>query len=59
MFKALVGKANKDQIGPPNTIRKVLKHRCLKCPHIIHLNLICMNYDKKKGRESNWEFDSR
>jgi hypothetical protein len=42
-----------------DTIRKVLKHRCLKCPRIIHLHLICISYDQKKGRESNWEFDSR
>jgi hypothetical protein len=26
--------------------------------HIVHLDLICMSYDQKKGRESNWEFDS-
>ncbi len=37
----------------------ILKRRCLKCTHIIHLNLICMSYDQKKGRESNSQFDSR
>jgi hypothetical protein len=43
----------------PNWAKKVLKRRCLKWPHIVHLYLICMSYDQKKGRESNWEFDSR
>jgi len=42
-----------------NTIRKVLKHRWLKCLRIIHLDLICMSYDQKKGQKSNWEFDSQ
>jgi len=58
MFRTLVGKAKKIKLGPQYTIRKVLKHRCMKCLCIIHLNLICMNYDQKKGWESNWEFDS-
>jgi hypothetical protein len=43
----------------PWHIGKVLKCICLRCPIIIHLDLICMNYDQKKGRKSNWEFDSR
>jgi hypothetical protein len=30
-------------------IKKVLKRRCLKCLCIVHLDLICMSYDKKKG----------
>jgi hypothetical protein len=38
-------------------IREILKHICLHCPCIVHLDLICMNYDQRKGRESNWEFD--
>jgi hypothetical protein len=57
MFRALVRRSNKHKIGPPNNIKKVLKLRCFKCPCMVHLNLICMNYDQKKGRE--WEFDSR
>jgi hypothetical protein len=48
MFETLVGKANKHQIEPHGTIRNVLKHRCLKCPYIVHLELICMSYDEKK-----------
>jgi len=47
------------KLGSQETIRIFLKHRCLKYPHIVHLDMICMNYDKKKGQESNWEFDSR
>jgi hypothetical protein len=47
------------KLGYQGTIKHVLKHRCLKWPCIVHLNLICMSYDQKKGRESNWEFDSR
>jgi hypothetical protein len=37
------------KLGPHDTIKKVLKCRCLKCPHIVHLDLICMSYDQKKG----------
>jgi len=59
MFKAFVEKGKKTKLSPHDTIRKVLKHKCLKCPHIVHLDLICMSYDQKKGRELNWKFDSR
>jgi hypothetical protein len=45
------------KLPPQDTIGKVLKRRCLKCYRIIHLVLICMSYDQKKGRGSNWEFD--
>jgi hypothetical protein len=55
MFKPLVRKANKHQIWPHDAIGKILNFRCVKCLHIVHLNLICMSYDQKKGRESNWE----
>ncbi len=53
-FKVLVGKANKHQIEPPWHHIKVLKCRCLKYLHIVHLNLIHMNYDQKKRHESNY-----
>ncbi len=46
-------------MGPHDTIKKVLKHKCLKFPHIVHLNLNCISYEQKKGQESNWEFDFR
>jgi hypothetical protein len=45
------------KLGPHDTNRKVFKHRCLNYPRIVHLNLIYMSYDQKKGQESNWEFD--
>jgi hypothetical protein len=40
-------------------IGKVLKFRCPKCPHIGHLDICNPSYGQKKGRESNWQFDSR
>jgi hypothetical protein len=46
------------KLGLHDTIKKILKLRCLKCPHIVHLDLIFMSYDQKKRCESNWEFDS-
>jgi hypothetical protein len=43
MFKILVGKSTSTKLSPHDTIRKVLKHTCLKCPCIGHLVMICMN----------------
>ncbi len=40
---------NNTKLGLQDTIRKVLKHRCLKNLHIVHLDLICMNYDQRRG----------
>jgi hypothetical protein len=42
------------KLGPQDTIRKVLECGCLKCPLIVHLDLICMSYDQKKGQEFNF-----
>jgi len=39
-------------MDPQDTIKKILKRKCLKCPHIVHLDLICMSYDQKKRWES-------
>jgi hypothetical protein len=39
--------------------KKVLKCRCPKWPHMNHLNIYSTSYGQKKGRESNWQFDSR
>jgi hypothetical protein len=36
-----------------------LKCRCPKWPHMSHLDIYSTSYDRKKGRESNWQFDSR
>jgi hypothetical protein len=40
-------------------IGKVLKRRYLKWPRIGHLDICSPSYGQKKGRESNWQFDSR
>jgi hypothetical protein len=39
-------------------IRKVLKRRYWKWPRIGHLEIWSPSYGQKKGRESNWQFDS-
>jgi hypothetical protein len=39
-------------------IGKLLKHKCLKWAHIAHLDIWNKSYEQKKGRESNWQFDS-
>jgi hypothetical protein len=38
---------------------KLLKRRCLKWARITHLDIWNTSYGQKKGRESNWQFDSR
>jgi hypothetical protein len=40
-------------------IGKLSKSRCRKWAHMSHLNIYSTSYDKKKGRELNWQFDSR
>jgi hypothetical protein len=40
-------------------IEKVLKRRYRKWPRIGHLDICSPSYAQKKGRESNWQFDSR
>jgi hypothetical protein len=40
-------------------IGKVLKRRYRKWPRIDHLDICNPSYGQKKGRESNWQFDSR
>jgi hypothetical protein len=40
-------------------IGKVLKCRCPKWPRMSHLDICSASYGQKKGRESNWQFDSR
>jgi hypothetical protein len=39
-------------------IEKLLKRRCRKWAYTSHLNIYNTSYDKKKGRESNSQFDS-
>jgi hypothetical protein len=38
-------------------IGKLLKRRCRKWAHMSHLKICSTSYGKKKGRESNWQFD--
>ncbi len=45
--------------GVLSVIGKVLKCRCLNWPRIGHLDIWSPSYGQKKGRESNWQFDSR
>ncbi len=45
--------------GVLGVIEKVLKRRYRKWPRIGHLDICNPRYGQKKGRESNWQFDSR
>jgi hypothetical protein len=40
-------------------IGNLLKCKCLKWAHMTRLDICNTSYGKKKGRESNWLFDSR
>jgi hypothetical protein len=42
-----------------SVIEKVLKRRYRKWPRLGHLDICNPSYGQKKGRESNWQFDSR
>jgi hypothetical protein len=44
---------------PEMRTRKLLKCKCQKWPRMSHLDICSTNYGQKKGRESNWQFDSR
>jgi hypothetical protein len=39
-------------------IGNLLKYKCLKWAHMIHLDICNTSYGQTKGRESNWQFDS-
>jgi hypothetical protein len=45
--------------GVLTVIGKVLKRRYRKWPRIGHSDICNPSYGQKKGRESNWQFDSR
>jgi hypothetical protein len=45
--------------GVVYTVGKVSKCRCLKWLHMSHLDICSTSYGWKKGRQSNWQFDSR
>jgi hypothetical protein len=50
---------NTSHWGVLGVIGKVLKRRYRKWPRIGHLDICSPSYRQKKGRESNWQFDSR
>ncbi len=50
---------NTSHWGVLGVVGKVLKRRYRKWPRIGHLNICSPSYGQKKGRESNWQFDSR
>jgi hypothetical protein len=50
---------NTSHKGVLGVIGKVLKRRYWKWPRIGHSNICSPSYGQKKGRESNWQFDSR
>jgi hypothetical protein len=50
---------NTSHWGVFGVIGKVLKHRYRKWPRIGHLDICSPSCGQKKGRESNWQFDSR
>ncbi len=45
--------------GVLGVLAKVLKRRYRKWPRIGHLDICRPSYGQKKGRESNWQFDSQ
>ncbi len=50
---------NNSHWGVLGVIGKFLKHRYRKWPRIGHSDIYSPSYGQKKGRESNWQFDSR
>jgi len=50
---------NTSHWGVLKVVGKFLKCRCPKWPRIGHLDIYSPSYGQKKGRESNWQFDSR
>jgi hypothetical protein len=50
---------NASHWGVLGVIGKVLKRKYRKCPRIGNSDICSPSYGRKKGRESNWQFDSR
>jgi hypothetical protein len=50
---------NTSHWGVLGVIEKFLKRRYRKWPRIGHSDICSPSYGQKKGRESNWQFDSR
>jgi hypothetical protein len=50
---------NTSHWGVLGVVGKLLKRRYRKCPRIGNSDICSPSYGQKKGRESNWQFDSR
>jgi hypothetical protein len=50
---------NTSHWGVLGVVEKVLKRRYRKWPRIGNSDICSPSYEQKKGRESNWQFDSR
>jgi hypothetical protein len=50
---------NTSHWGVLGVVEKVLKRRYRKCPRMGNSDICSSSYGQKKGRESNWQFDSR
>jgi hypothetical protein len=59
MFRARQQGAKHLALGCVGVVGKVLKRRYRKCPRIGNSDICSPSYGQKKGRESNWQFDSR
>jgi hypothetical protein len=59
MFRARQQGPKHLALGVLKVIGKVLKRRYRKWPRIGHSDICSPSYGQKKGRELNWQFDSR
>jgi hypothetical protein len=50
---------NTSHCGVLYIIGKLAKFKCRQWACMGHLDIYNISYGKKKGRESNWQFDSR
>jgi hypothetical protein len=58
-LKAWFQGSNTSHWGVLYTVGKFLKYRCPKWPRMSHLDICSLSYEQKKGRELNWQLDSR
>jgi hypothetical protein len=58
-LRARLQGSNTSPWGVFYTVGKFLKCRCPKWPRMSHLDICSTSYGRKKGRESNWQFDSQ
>jgi hypothetical protein len=59
VFKEQLQRLNLLDWGVSYIIGKLLKPKCLKWACMTHLHIWNTSHGQKKGRESNWQFDSR